>query len=141
MQAKIARHSVGAIFFLLALALLPHFIGPDPAMAFSAYGTTFATVYPSSTTRTNAGCNLCHSAGGGTDLNAYGEAWAVERNKPTVGPTAAAFTAIESLNSDNDPTRANNLAEINANAQPGWTPGPNNTFYNVAAAGTGTVAQ
>jgi hypothetical protein len=53
--------------------------------------------------------------------------------------TAAAFQAIESLNSDN--ASANNLAEITASTQPGWTPGPNNTLYNVAAFGTGAVAQ
>jgi hypothetical protein len=45
------------------------------AMALSSYLTAFKTRYPSSTTATTAWsstttqCNVCHSSGGGTDLN------------------------------------------------------------------------
>ena len=37
---------------------------------------------------------------------------------------------MQFLNSDGNP--ANNLAEINANAQPGWTTGANNAIYGPA---------
>jgi hypothetical protein len=101
-------------------------------MASSGYlrGTDgFNLVYPASSSGLNASCNVCHSSGGGTDLNAYGRAWAAQHN---AGLTVrAAFLAIEGTNSDSDPTGATNIAEINANAQPGWTPGPNNTLYDM----------
>jgi hypothetical protein len=82
-----------------------------------------------STSGTNASCNICHSSGGGTDLNAYGAAWTVQHNSGLT--TAQAFLAIEGLNSDSDPTGATNIQEISANAQPGWTPGPVNTLFDI----------
>jgi hypothetical protein len=143
MQTKTARHSVGTIFFFFVLALLPHFIGPDPAMAFGSYLTAFNNLYRpggvGSSSGTNASCALCHATtGGGDDLNAYGEAFAAQPHG-TAATNQTAFRAIEGANSDNDPTGASNLAEITASTQPGWTPGPNNTLYDVVNFGTGTV--
>ena len=37
--------------------------------------------------------------------------------------------AIESLDSDGDPGGTSNIDEIDADTQPGWTDGPNNTIY------------
>ena len=130
---------------MLALALLPQFIGPDPAMAVRNYlistNTTnpgFNVVYPTSTSGTNASCAICHATtGGGDDLNAYGEAWAVQHNSGLT--TRAAFEAIQGANSDTDPTGATNITEINSNTQPGWTPGPHNTLYDVLNPGTDAV--
>ncbi len=114
------------------LAFLAFLLSSGSAMASSGYlrGTDgFNLVYPASSSGLNASCNVCHSSGGGTELNAYGRAWAAQHN---AGLTVrAAFLAIEGTNSDSDPTGATNIAEINANAQPGWTPGPNNTLYDM----------
>jgi putative Ig domain-containing protein/cadherin-like protein len=97
-------------------------------MAVSTYFNTWKTTYPSSQSANNASCNLCHSTGGGTDLNGYGKDFATALG--SASSIAAAFHAIEGQNSDGDPTNSNNLAEINASAQPGWTPGPHNTLYD-----------
>ncbi len=114
------------------LGLMALFLCSGSAMAVSNYlrGTDgFNLVYPASTTGTNSSCNVCHSNGGGTDLNAYGRAWAAQHN---AGQTVrAAFLAIESANSDSDPTGSLNIAEITAGAQPGWTPGAVNTLYDM----------
>jgi len=66
----------------------------------------FTEAYGSSTS-----CQLCHGYEGNTERNAYGEAWR-ER-----GETVAAFRAIEDLDSDED--GATNLAEIEADSNPG----------------------
>jgi hypothetical protein len=125
MQAKTARHSVGAIFFFSLLALLPHSIGPYSAMASSNFPGEFNLAYPASQSANNASCQLCHTAST-AQLNQYGRDFAVQFRSGLT--EAQSFAAIESLNSDN--TSANNLDEINASAQPGWTPGAVNTIYN-----------
>jgi len=56
-------------------------------------------------------CGACHSEGGGSPLNAYGEAF------KKAGKTANALRAIEPLDSDGD--GATNLAEIKAKSNPG----------------------
>ncbi len=103
-------------------------------MAVSSYLTTFNNLYPASTTGTtfswslsNARCNICHFSGGGSDLNEYGRAFRDQHNSGL--STAAAFQAIEALNSDQ--SSLNNIGEINANAQPGWRPGPTNSIYDL----------
>ena len=117
------------VALVMSLGLLFLLVGSNPAMALSSYQTAFSTRYPASTSDNNASCNICHSSGGGSDLNGYGKDWAAQHN---AGMTpAAAFQAVESVNSDNDPTGSTNLAEITANAQPGWTPGANNTLYDM----------
>ena len=116
---------IPTIFFLAVL------IHTQTAFAVSTYFNSWKTTYPSSQSATNASCNLCHSSGGGTDLNAYGKDFAVA--KGTAATLAAAFHAIEAMNSDVDPGGASNLAEINASAQPGWTSGASNTLYDLFA--------
>jgi len=105
---------------VLVLLLISLAIGADPAMASNGYlnGTTatspgfnryysaVATPAPvgqrvppaPSTSGTNASCNICHSSGGGTDLNGYGKDWAAQHNAGLT--TAQAFQAVEGLNSD-----------------------------------------
>ncbi len=125
-----------------ALAVLSLAFQSGPAWASSSYlsGTGgFNKTYPSSTTGSNAGCNLCHSSGSGTPLNVYGKDWAVQHNSGIA--VQAAYKAIESLNSDGDPTASTNLAEITANAQPGWTPGPKNTLYDMGSFAVVATAQ
>lgn len=128
------RHEVyfkkkAAVWLVGLMALL---LGSGSAMAISSYlrgADGFNLVYPASTSGVNASCNICHSNGGGTDLNEYGRAWTAQHNS---GQTVrAAFLAIEAINSDGDPTGASNIAEIIANAQPGWTPGAVNTLYDM----------
>ncbi|HEY6830356.1 MAG TPA: putative Ig domain-containing protein, partial [Gemmatimonadaceae bacterium] len=128
MMDQIKRFATGWIFVFLTLLM-----GSGPAMAISRYlsGSPdgFNLVYPASLTGVNAQCNTCHSRGGGTDLNAYGRAWAEQHNSGM--SIRASFLAIEGVNSDGDPTGSSNKVEIDASAQPGWTPGPVNTFYDI----------
>ncbi len=120
---------IAAAWIVAVLSLL---FGSAPAMAVGAYLTGnggFNSTYPASTTGTKASCNLCHSSGGGTNLNAYGKDWAAQHNNGLA--VKAAYQAIETMNSDADPGGATNLAEITASAQPGWTAGAHNTLYDM----------
>lgn len=89
---------------------------PD-SMALSNYLSAFATRYPNTTTD-DARCLVCHgvSSSGNADTgtwNRYGEAIIA------VGGTIdARLAAVEGADSDGE--GHSNLAEINANAQPGW---------------------
>ena len=121
---KLRNLMLAAVILVIALA-----VHSNCALALSAYFNSWKTTYPSSQSATNASCNLCHSAGGGTNLNGYGKDFAIAAGSAT--SIAAALHAIESLNSDGDPTSASNIAEITAGAQPGWTPGPHNTLYDL----------
>ena len=56
-------------------------------------------------------CNACHTEGGGTENNDYGNAYHRK------GENYAAFSALENLDSDQD--GASNLAEIKAKSNPG----------------------
>lgn len=58
-------------------------------------------------------CALCHSKGGGSQLNSYGEDF------QRFGMTPAAFASIESRDSDKD--GATNIEEIRAKSNPGDT--------------------
>lgn len=134
MQTKIARHSVGTIFFLLAL--LPHFIAPDPAMAFGSILTAWNNLYApggvGSQSGANASCALCHDekAGPNVGYNAYGN---LIRQNIGLGNTAA-FQAAETANSINVSGVTQNIAEINASTQPGWTSGNSNPIFDLAGA-------
>ena len=83
---------------------------PPVVLANSTYPAIWSGVYPGK----SAGCALCHATtAGGSSWNAYG--YAIRQN---AGATLAARIAnVQFLNSDGNP--ANNLEEINANAQPG----------------------
>jgi len=101
------------------------------ATAKNSYYSTWQDLYPSSlsgdnvVTATGKICQLCHSdQSGGDGFNGYG--WDIRIEKQTLSLTDA-ILAIEGLDSDGAAT--NNLDEINNDAQPGWTDGPNNTIY------------
>jgi len=78
---------------------------------------------------TGAKCQVCHvESGGGSPWNAYG--WAM-RQAVSGGDWVGAFTSIETTDSDGNGD--DNLDEIMADAQPGWTTTGNTGF---AADGT-----
>ena len=120
------RVTVLAMFTLLML--------PATAMAFSSIARLWTTQYPTSASYANASCLLCHgTTAGATDTstwNPYG--WAIRSG----GATTAAIVDAEGANSDGDPGGASNLAEIQANAQPGWTVGSTNIVYDINGAMT-----
>ena len=104
-----------------------------PAMAESSYLSTWRNRYPSSQSDdiiisgTGSSCQLCHGTpGSGSAFNAYG--WKMRELKNTMS-LSAAIAACEPFDSDLDPTGSDNLTEISADAQPGWTAGANNTIY------------
>jgi len=99
---------------LLGLALL--LLQAPQAVAFSSYLGTWGGIYPASSSDNNANCALCHTSST-SSFNPYGAAI----RDSSAGSIGARIQAVESANSDNDPTGASNLVEINANAQPGWT--------------------
>ena len=113
---------VGSLVTLLAL--------PTVATGRNSYLANWQVAYPSSLSDNNASCTLCHAPGDTSMLNAYG--YQVQSN----GTTTTAIAAIGGLNADGDAGGATNLAEINANAQPGWTAGATNVLYDV---GTGSI--
>ncbi len=92
-------------------------------------------VYPTSLAAENlvkagaSGCQLCHIASNGNEpWNSYG--WALRQEYFANGEDiVAAIMAIEDVDHDMDPTGCSSLAEINADTQPGWTAGPNNTAH------------
>ena len=93
--------------------------------AASNYVSTWNGIYPGSASADNASCQLCHAASTG-DLNPYGEALC----SSNAGNISSRIQAVESVNSDNDPTGSDNKTEIDASTQPGWTPGNVNPTYN-----------
>ena len=82
--------------------------------AFSYLGT-WSSLYPASASDNVASCQICHAAST-QNLNPYGRDFCLEG-----GSTAERIQAIEGQDSDGDPTGSDNLTEIDANAQPGWT--------------------
>lgn len=95
------------------------------ANAFSNFLNNWKTIYPSSTSGTQASCQLCHqSKDGGNGWNAYG--WAIRQNQPNIN-IVNAIHSVANSDSDNDGT--NNVTEIGNNQQPGWREGANNTVF------------
>lgn len=87
--------------------------GITPAVANSGLDSAFSSRYPSSTTRTAAGCsNTCHGGSTGT-FNSYGRDLRL-----ATGTNDQRLAAIESVDSDKEGN--SNLVEITRNAQPGW---------------------
>ena len=118
---------------LLAAALLAAV--SLPAWSHSGFLSSFTGNYPGSQTDDNviqgtgSSCALCHfSTSGGNNYNAYG--WRIRLGMNSGMNASQAILAAEPFDSDSDPTGSDNLTEILADAQPGWTPGPNNTRYN-----------
>jgi hypothetical protein len=120
---------------LLSIALL---LGSGNALAMGPCLSAFTAKYPNSLTGSNASCQTCHQSIG-EPYNGYG--WALRvllaelsascsNTDLNNGTLAAALGNIEGLDSDMDVSGGfSNLEEINADAQPGWTTGANNTVY------------
>jgi len=121
--------SLRALVLSLALALS----AATTASAESSYLSTWRSRYPNSKSDDNvingtgSSCQLCHAyASSGNGFNAYG--WKIRQLMSSMS-LSAAIQASEPFDSDLDPTASVNLTEINADTQPGWTSGPNNTLY------------
>jgi PKD repeat protein len=83
--------------------------------ATSTLASAFSARYPSSGTRTAAGCNTCHAGSASvTSLNAYGR----DLHATTAAGADQRIAAIEGVDSDKE--GHSNLVEINASTQPGW---------------------
>jgi len=83
-----------------------------------SYIGTWSDIYPASSSKNNAQCALCHtSITSGSSDNPYGTAI----RSSSAGSISARIVDVEDLDSDSDPTASDNITEINANAQPGWT--------------------
>jgi len=104
------------------------------ALSQSGFVSTWAGLYPGSTSGDDGSCQLCH-ASSTQNLNAYGAAIC----SSGAGSISNRILDVEGLDSDADPTGSNNFTEIDANSQPGWTPGGSNLIFsrgNCAATGT-----
>ena len=130
------------VFATAAALLFLSLLLPSSAIARPFYAAQWTAAYPSSNSLANVlsgtgtTCQLCHAgAGGGAAWNGYG--WAI-RGEIFGGASsfAVAIANIEALNSDANPGGESNLVEISASVQPGWTPGPNNTYYFSSGATT-----
>jgi parallel beta-helix repeat protein len=85
-----------------------------------------------------AGCRLCHvNANGNDPWNGYG--WDIRDAQRDTScdldgddfvDNEEAFYCVEGENSDGDGSDYTNLQEIVLGTQPGWTAGPNNTWYD-----------
>ena len=95
------------------------------AHAARSYVGTWAGIYPDSASVGNADCQLCHAASE-QDLNPYGEALC----SSNAGNISSRIQDVEAANSDADPTGSDNITEISASTQPGWTPGNVNPTYS-----------
>lgn len=109
---------VGALVASLVLAPCVHVWG------FAGYGDLWAEFYPASASG-NASCALCHNGFILNQWNAYG--WDIRLGLDARLSISGAIRAAEAIDSDGE--GSTNLEEINANTQPGWTYGPNNTIY------------
>jgi hypothetical protein len=79
-------------------------------------------------TATGKSCQLCHEASNGGDgWNGYG--WEIKLEMDGGKSATDAILAIEGLNSDAGSDGSLNLAEINADTQPGWTSGSNTIYF------------
>lgn len=93
----------------------------------------------------NARCQLCHvNSNGGSPWNGYG--WHIrdafvepgcDLNANGVVSNEEAFFCVELDNSDLDGSGVDNVFEISVGTQPGWTNGPNNTWYSRAGTESG----
>lgn len=115
------------LLLILNFAILC-FVFISETMARPAYFSQWQTFYSESDADT-AGCQLCHqNSGGGNGWNSYG--WRIREEFLSSGSgIESAFVAVQNEDSDADPTASTNLAEINANSQPGWTAGAVNTIF------------
>jgi len=116
------------LFFGLALVAYA-----TSLLARPVFFAAWADKYPNSNSD-EIGCQLCHvNVAGNSPWNVYGWEFrnAYDANNFDVN---AALNALEGLSLDGDPTGATVLDSIRAGLQPGWTEGPNNTFFHALAA-------
>ncbi|MFH0945972.1 MAG: hypothetical protein V2A76_12295 [Planctomycetota bacterium] len=116
-----------------AVAAAALFCLSQEVQAKSSILSAWNALYPNSQSETNAAgagssCLLCHQSMSAPNYNAYG--WNIYLGINSGGLSyTAAILAAEPANSDSDPTASSNLVEVNADTQPGYTAGPNNTWY------------
>ena len=105
----------------------------SPASADGGILGAWNGVYPASQSESNAAgagssCMLCHEDTSPLNYNPYG--WRIKQFKDSGMSDAAAVMAAMPFDSDGDPTGTTNDDECTTNTQPGYTPGPNNTYYS-----------
>lgn len=106
------KRTIGTLMFAGSTLLL----SAPFAHAASSYVGTWNGLYPNSTTADNADCQTCHAAST-QNLNPYGEAIC----SSSAGNITDRILDAENADSDGDPTGSNNITEIDASTQPGWT--------------------
>jgi PKD repeat protein len=94
-------------------------------LAFSGYGRLWERLYPESSSGA-ASCAMCHNGFRLSQYNAYG--WDIRLGLDARLSITQAIVAAEDLDSDGE--GSTNWEEIDANTQPGWTVGPNNTTFD-----------
>jgi hypothetical protein len=109
---------------VVVLSMLAALVLSSAVHAKSSFLTSFNSMYSSSTSGDNSGCQLCHAAST-QNLNSYGKSICDQGGSTTT----SRLQVIENENSDVDPTGSSNIEEINASAQPGWTLGNVNPTY------------
>lgn len=132
-----SQHRLHTLKSIAACGLLSAglFAGVGPAEAYNGFLKSLTDLYPGSTT-TQAGCTTCHGSNSGT-LNAYGKDLCLQLPGYVPADLTPYLQAIEGFDSDDE--GSTNLAEINANAQPGWTTGVVNMLYTTLCAATGAA--
>jgi PKD repeat protein len=118
---KLPARALARVTVLLVLSLAC----ATPSHATSNLANAFTARYPTSGTRTAAGCNTCHAGSTSVNsLNAYGR----DLHATAAASADLRLAAIEGVDSDKE--SHSNLVEINASTQPGWcvatTPGCDN---------------
>jgi len=121
---------------LAATCLIGASVATVPQPFTDCYVLDWKALYPTSQSDDNVlngtgtTCQLCHEkTTGDVGWNEYGQ----RIRQFILGGNSApnAIKLSEPFNSDGDPTGSPNIAEIMADTQPGWTPGPNNTIYGL----------
>jgi PKD repeat protein len=125
MKIHISKWRTPSFTVLTGTLSLMAVLSAPVAHAESGYVRIWNDIYPGSSVADNADCQLCHAAST-RNLNPYGETIC----SSNAGIISNRIQDVESMNSDADPTGSNDLAEINAGTQPGWTPGNVNLTYN-----------
>jgi PKD repeat protein len=125
MKIHISKWRTPSFTVLTGTLSLMAVLSAPVAHAESGYVRIWNDIYPGSSAADNADCQLCHAAST-RNLNPYGETMC----SSNAGSISNRIQDVESMNSDADPTGSNDLAEINAGTQPGWTPGNVNLTYN-----------
>jgi hypothetical protein len=116
------RRFKGLALGLLGAAL---FASAGSALALSQFVKAWQEVYVTSTSD-DADCSLCHGTAN-TNLNSYGKSLCDAFAGKLPADIKPYLRQIEADDSDRE--GSNNKAEIDANAQPGWTAGASNQIY------------